>query len=350
MRRLSLPLLAFVMASAPAGAAEPDKPAVGELKTFGDWTVGCSNLKGCTALGLPPEDGAAVAYLKVLRGAGGEARPEVSVVFLPENEDATDAPLDLELQGAKDTPLPVASLPGEASGGYAVAPVGAQVAAPFLAALLKGETLSVRQGGTGDPVAVSLKGMSAALRYMDAEQGREGGVTALVAKGGKPAEAVPAAPSPAPVRALKLTGLDPVPALPEGIPKPGEDCGESTEPEAYEAANGARIFGICSFAAAYNSGTEYWLADQKGVRQLSFLVPGEDGSDFDGLVNAGLDEHGLTMIDFNKGRGIGDCGSTSSWNFDGEAFRLVQLSALGECRGVSPGDWPELYSRPTAGE
>ncbi len=291
---------------------------------------------------------AAIAYIKVHRRVGPEARPDVSVGFLPQG-DASEAVLDLELAGTEAT-LAVDRLDARASDGYLAAPVGAPDVGPLLDALLTGETLRVGDGRKGEAAPVSLRGMSAALRYMDAEQGRDGCVTAIVAKGDAPADAVPQPAAPGPARALKLVALSPVPELPRGIPAPSDECPDGIEdgiePEAYEASNGTRIFGSCSFSGAYNVGVDYWLSDAKGVRLLDFRIAGQPGSDtFAGLVNAGLDEHGLTLIDFSKGRGIGDCGSTSRWSFDGETVQLVRLSSMGECRGVSASDWPVLYTR-----
>ena len=93
------------------------------------------------------------------------------------------------------------------------------------------------------------------------------------------------------------------------------------------------------------------MSDAECVRPSDFRIAGLAGSDAcAGLVNAGLDEHGLTLIVFSKGRGIGDYGSTSSWSFDGETFQLVGLSSMGECRDVFVTDWPVLYTRAVLSE
>ncbi|WAJ28281.1 DUF1176 domain-containing protein [Antarcticirhabdus aurantiaca] len=350
MRMIPAALLLAVPALQPVVAENaPSRPDVGQSRSFNDWIVGCDNLRACTAIGTTADGAAAIAYIKVHRQAGPEARPQVSVVFLPQ-VDTAEAVLDLELAGT-DATLAVEHLNARASDSYLAAPIGAADVGPFLDALLTGDALRVGDGTKGETAPVSLRGMSAALRYMDAEQGRAGGVTAIVAKGAAPADAVAKPAASAPARALKLVALDPAPPLPQGIPAPSDECPDGIEPEAYEASNGTRIFGSCSFSGAYNFGVDYWLSDATGVRPLDFRIPGQPGSDaFAGLVNAGLDEHGLTLIDFSKGWGIGDCGSTSSWSFDGETFQLVGLSSMGECRGVSASDWPVLYTRAISAE
>jgi hypothetical protein len=35
-----------------------------------------------------------------------------------------------------------------------------------------------------------------------------------------------------------------------------------------------------------------------------------------------------------KGRGIGDCGGSQHYVWDGTEFRLVAVEEMGECRGV----------------
>ena len=49
------------------------------------------------------------------------------------------------------------------------------------------------------------------------------------------------------------------------------------------------------------------------------------------LVNAGFGE-GL-LSSHAKGRGIGDCGVSQSFAWDGTRFRLVEQSEMTECRG-----------------
>jgi Protein of unknown function (DUF1176) len=36
-----------------------------------------------------------------------------------------------------------------------------------------------------------------------------------------------------------------------------------------------------------------------------------------------------------KGRGLGDCGSSQNFVWDGTMFRLVEARVMGECRGAA---------------
>jgi len=51
------------------------------------------------------------------------------------------------------------------------------------------------------------------------------------------------------------------------------------------------------------------------------------------LVNAFWDPATMTLSDFSKGRGLGDCGSRSSHGWDGRRFRLTAREEMPECRG-----------------
>jgi hypothetical protein len=88
----------------------------------------------------------------------------------------------------------------------------------------------------------------------------------------------------------------------------------------------------CS-AGAYNVTALVYVGDKGGFKPAQFDSPtgmGEDGGTSD-LVNAGW-ENG-TLTSFTKARGVGDCGVGTSHVWDGERFRLVEQTEMGECRG-----------------
>nr|BAT28638.1 hypothetical protein precursor [Aureimonas frigidaquae] len=328
---------------APIGPADAKDEAYGTLKLFGDWIVGCNNLLSCTAIGMVPEAAAQIAYIKVQRGASASATPAISVVIF--SDDARQkARVGLTISGGHTT-LPLDEMTLNGADNYLRGDVGPDVSEGFLVALLSGQDLDLQIDGESEPVPVSLRGMSAALRYMDAEQSRAGGVTALVAKGSKPSSAVPTPPQIAPLVGQMLTDVGAVAATPKGLPARGDGCPDEAQAQEYKAGDGQIVFGICRFLAAYNAGTEFWTVDGGVPRQFHFPVTGGDVYDVDGLINAGLDDNGLTMTEFAQGRGLGDCGRTSSWAFTGTSFQRVALTEMSECRGVSIDDWPNLYSR-----
>lgn len=338
MRRLLLAGLAMLLPTATLA----EGPS--ELETFKDWVVGCDNRFACTAIGMVGDFDQAVAYLKVTRGAGTGDAPIVTVTAL---DDVSTGPVDLvmSLEGGG---LPVDRLAGNAAESYPSAVVPPSQTSAFLDVLLSKTALSVRSAA-GDPANISLAGMSAALRWMDAAQGRANGPTALVATAPAATAAAPERAVVEPVKAVVMTELDPVPAALEGAPQRDEFCNEYATDVAYGLPDGRMIYGTCAFNGAYNIGYDYVLvsADGASVEPLAFPGPsGVSDPDYAGLVNPGLSEDGKRLIAFNKGRGIGDCGDSGEWVFDGTAFRLVAYALMPECRGVSPEDWPVLVSIP----
>lgn len=61
------------------------------------------------------------------------------------------------------------------------------------------------------------------------------------------------------------------------------------------------------------------------------------------LVNYGFDAETQQVSSFSKGRGLGDCGTSGLWQWDGFAFRLVEFRAKEDCDGGDPGDFPLVY-------
>jgi hypothetical protein len=60
-------------------------------------------------------------------------------------------------------------------------------------------------------------------------------------------------------------------------------------------------------------------------------------------INASFDPQTMRLSTFNKGRGLGDCGSAEDWVFDGQTFQLVLLRSMPHCKGITDGDWPVHY-------
>lgn len=347
------PVLAAILAAPVPASAQADR--AGELKSFRDWMVGCDNTRSCTALGLAPADGAGSAFVKIVRAAGAGAAPEVTVVVYA--DAAPTAPrLRLRLTGGKGPGLPVDTVAADFDDPFVRARVAGADASAVIAAILpaQGLTVELLDGTTSvSSSPVSLSGSSASLRYMDAEQGRAGGVTALVATGTAPASAVPKAPAAPLVAAEAMSTLDPPPKRrPAGIPAAdADDCPIDPKEMAVSLSGGRTLWGTCVSAGAYNFTYEFRIAGSGKPQPARFEVPGVGAAlsmgeedDFAALTNPGLSDDGFVLSAFSKGRGIGDCGALAEWAFDGESFRALTYAEMGECMGVPPDDWPVLYT------
>jgi hypothetical protein len=212
--------------------------------------------------------------------------------------------------------------------------------------MARGGVLEIRGGNRllGTP---SLAGSGAALRYMDARQGRAGTSTALVATGTlgplavRPAPAsvivrraiIPVGPAPAPLWREELTALGTFTGCAEEM-KAGEP------PELSRLSRTETLVLVPCGAGAYNITVVPVIATGVAGRRAFRLADfdykpafGEPGAAFV-LVNASWSAERSELSSFAKGRGIGDCGSGETYVWDGARFRLTQATAMDECRGA----------------
>ncbi|WP_271168043.1 DUF1176 domain-containing protein [Hansschlegelia plantiphila] len=342
MKRMASLILALACAATPQ-AVRAQADLAGPLKSFKDWTVGCDNLRACVALGLAPEEDAN-AYVRIERGAGAADEPLVAFAAILDTEPKAPT-LAVALDGKAAPGLPSGPIAAVADGPYARAKLAPAEARAFIAALksAKSLTLAVRDGSeTVGTFKVSLAGSAAALLFLDDQQKRVGGVTALVSGGPAASSAVPPAPAIPVISAVRMTGIDKTPPTPRGVKRDADaDCDDVS---AIRLTASKTLWAVCETQAAYNTTYRMWIAEGDTAAHADFLEPGATPSDDSSTLTwPTLSEDGLTMAAFDKGRGLGDCGQSASWAFDGSAFRLVSLARVDDCRGVSPDDWPTLY-------
>jgi len=323
-----------VVAIQPVAEAAP--PGVGEVKAFHDWVVGCDNLLGCTAIGLEP-DGGTGGHVVVRLEAGAAALPAVALTLLLPDEAAA-GPMRVAVTGEKG--FGPVDYPAQADGPWLTAVVPDADVAAVVRALRDGAHLELSTG-EAEPRMVSLRGATAALLLIDDRQWRIGTVTALARPGDAPAVSVAGRPDAPAVAALPMRAIEPLPALPEGVPAAADGSCDGVAPMAVDLGGGKTLWGVCDSAAAYNTAYRFRVAGADGVEPAAFDVPGRRDADPAVLTNPGLDAGGLVAV--NLGRGLGDCGEESRWAWTGAGFVLTRLAALDACAGVSPDDWPVLW-------
>jgi hypothetical protein len=225
----------------------------------------------------------------------------------------------------------------------------------------KGKRLSITQSGTL-LVQLSLSGASAALRYMDAQQGRDGGVTALAALGRKPASAIKQASKIAfvnPGSMISSEGNE----LPATLPteevkrvrqlsncpdRSGEyeDIDDSIELKPLDAKRALMLLecgpptlditsvvvivsgkpGSLQFAAAVfddfdaNYATRSYgdTPEKKGFSR----VGNPEWNPLSSILETGYTDHNLL-----------GCGEERSYLWDGSRFQLLEAAEMPECRG-----------------
>lgn len=310
-------------------------PVAGPIKAFGDWVVACDNVHACEMTSLMPGDGVdspgdeyAATQLSIARAPGPAGGFEVELGFNVPNAGRHVIQVDATI---------VAS--GTPRGDRLV--FGGAEAARIVAAIVKGKELTV--GDSADTLVgrVSLAGSSAALRFIDAEQGRAGSVTAAVAKGSKPAGAVPAAAARPTVGFVRPSGatVKITSALKQAMGRLSDCQSEFTDglPDvtAWAIGGGKTLALLPCGAGAYNYLTvPFVIAAGKPAVAAFDYAPGmtEKGS-APMLVNADWDAKTARLSSYSKGRGVGDCGSAEEYVWDGARFRLVEARAMIECRG-----------------
>ncbi|MGY4395579.1 hypothetical protein ACVWZA_000740 [Sphingomonas sp. UYAg733] len=319
-----LTFAALALAAAPPQA--PTSPHPGELKTFRDWVAACDNGQSCTLASLGPGSGTPPdATMNLIRGAGPDGGLRI---ILAASDGAVPAGLSID---------------GKTVGG-AFKPAGRGVTldgtgAATIAALLGNSKALAVVDATGKRIAtLSPNGIAAALRYIDTAQDRDGGVTAIVAKGAKPASAVPAAPILPIIIAVRPAGQAARPtatqiaalarsAKCEALPT------ASGKDESFALGAGKALVLIPCGAGAYNLTSAVFVIDNGKPAPARFDAPSGFGeaSIVPMVVNA--DYKAGTLTSHIKGRGLGDCGTIQSFVWDGAKFRLNEQSEMGECRG-----------------
>ena len=317
-----------------AAAAAIASPAPAKLRTFSDWIMGCDNSLHCEAVALMPEEGAAgenYLFISIERDAAGDAEPRL-VIPLYDVPDGSHATLVIDGQTARQI-----SLHGDQTASLIID-------RPLATALAKGQQAALVADGKMVSQA-SLKGLAAALLHMDDRQNRLGTQGALLRVGSRPSSDVPP-PPPLPVILSPAAGTRPPTAYPDArarhlVDPEAVSCerAEAFPPERHRldpAHTGLLIRTPC-WDGAYNAFAEIFVINERGHAAPAIFDFAPAGGDERAhtLVNAQWDEKDHRLSEFVKGRGVGDCGRTGEYVWDGSHFRLVSASAMSECRGAT---------------
>lgn len=319
---------------------------VGKLMAFKDWTVGCDNGLACQAVALmadgPSDDALSIV---ITRAAGARDLPKFELSGFTTRSDRYRVVIDGKVVQTGTTQV-----------GAEAIEIGGAPAMQLGKAMARGVAMRVIDGAGTDLGTASLAGVSASLRYIDAEQGRAGTRGAVIATGPKMAAAKKAV---LPVVTAKK--IIPTSDLPDAgaLVKLSESSECSTErlgttqDTAYSLGTGpkgpqALVMLNCG-AGAYNFSSGVYVG-QRDVGGKWEFEPAKfdygaggfsDDSKIPILINADWDAATQTISSYSKGRGLGDCGSSESWLWDGSGFRLTSATAMGECRGSL--DWIPVW-------
>lgn len=339
-----LPVLLFAAFPLAAKAAEP----IQSYNTYKSWLVACDNTLRCEAKGFP-QDGNA-AELDITRDAGPDGA--MRAVIASESAFTASAPR----LGGTALPLSSAWQRKQSEDGTAFVSTDAAAIRALVQQIRNAPAITL----PGD-TSIPLDGFTAAIRRMDARQGRTGGVTALLDTGPAPAD-----------KALRALPLPLIPAHPVTVSlgkgeaakliastraagkavlaKEGcdTDVGDMA-PEADALSAHQALVLIPCIMGAYQGSSIGFLTDRGTGKaaELSLSTPYQGNSpgnaQVTGLTEAAFDSKTGMLSMAARGRGIADCGIAASWIWDGSAFQLSALSFQDTCGGTAPGDWPDLF-------
>ncbi len=326
---LAAAFLPTVRAVAAATGPSPDAP----VEVAGDWLAACDNLQDCRAYGFGADD--APAALLVVRSRD---RPATATLVL-----RADGPRPLSAirllaprHGREVTVRLVPGIAGTLRGTLSAGEVGL-----LLPVLRGGGRLSllpvVRPGARSPPLGVlRLAGAVPALDWIEMRQRRA-------------PEVPPPVPSPvaldpgAPPDARHLPPA--VAALAAVRDCRRQDSEAATEDAAaYRLSATVDLWQIPCGSGNFDRASLFVLAMLGHAAPARFGVPSGFPARPPGLlVNVEASPDGRELGADEPRRGLGDCGDTRTYRWDGARYRLLSARLMPACHGLAPEDWPVVY-------
>ena len=337
-------LFLFMTTSAVAAPAQ---------KSFTDWQVTCNNQNFCQARNTGEHQG---LVMTLTRSAGAHADVTLRIDYGNLNNFSRVA--------SKAPPIePRLLLDGQplkpAGDKWRITPYRLITNDPstinaFLKQIQEASLITLKEGEG----KLSLAGLKAALIFIDAQQKRVGSETAWIKKGDEPPLSVPPAPA---LKEVAITNPTPTPLSQEELSDlldygtwrmNNSQC--SLDPVRREVRVAAlsddkALMMIGCEAGAYNTVDLAWLVSRKKpfasrpVRLRLPFTPANDNPDLE-LMNVEYNEKTKELTTLAKGRGLGDCGVSTRWRYDGQRFRLVRYAEEPSCDGWNgPDSWPILW-------
>lgn len=217
-------------------------------------------------------------------------------------------------------------------------------------------TIELTTGKGEVRAAPSLAGLAESLSFMDARQGRTGTRSASAAPGGQPDSRVPPAPPLPVIRHTPAPDADSAPKLTEtelaaarGLAHCDASLDAANVTELVPLDGDDALLLLPCEAGAYNVSAVPLVArgSVAGERTVSIarfdFAPGFTGEPGTPplVVNALWDARRGILSSLAKGRGVGDCGASEDYVWDGTMFRLIERHAMHVCRGAW--EWIRLW-------
>jgi hypothetical protein len=335
-------------------------------QSYRDWSVTCDNIKTCVAFSLSSqsEGGRGVratglspdisdGWLMIERAAGPNTVAKVRLSAPSLAETPVLAGSFVRLLATDGSNIPMGQFPVIATrdGGVQIAP--AAVRSFIGMARSASHLVFVPRPSARPDFVVSLSGLVASVRSIDAQQSRTNTVTALIDVGRINADRVPAAPALPVITAQafskRANATPPAELLTlrnsdcEDVERLGDNIGRI---EAYDVGSSRTLWAVPCGTGAYNTWSRYYIQSRSGsLRPVRFEgSQNRDDEDVFGLMNPSVVPTRGTVTVFSKGRGLGDCGEAATYAWTGEAFVVAQFNEMVPCGGIVSTYWPSVQT------
>jgi hypothetical protein len=325
-------------------------PAQAELRTFGNWIVGCDNKAECTALGTtedPPNPAVPTVVLRIGVDRTSLSGFEFAVIRLP-HDTPTPRPITVTcllctngMRAAGDEMVDRIDLNGQ----RIVIP--GMLGANWLDALGKGQAIAVAWAGSAASATIDTSAFLEAWKYLAQRRGD------LLRQAPIP-EGLPSlrAGPPKESRKRAYPATEVMPSGNPGIARLTRKCPPRAEVAHYrqfQLPGNATLWAVQCREG--NTLTMYWY-QTSGPADLPVALELPDGER--SPLKAG--EHGFEQGEFDFDFGIlrarsgpalrEDCGIQRAWGWDGGTWFLLERREMPACIGLSPPDWIRTYSSP----
>jgi hypothetical protein len=336
-------------------------------QTFRDWSVVCDNVKTCMAFSSSSQSEGGLAkrplnlrgdvsegWMTIMRVAGPNTSAQILLSRPDLSRSSLPAGAEIHLVGPNGRLVPRGVF-AATLGSLDAIEIAAVLNADFLRVARTASHAILVAGPAKRPVFyVSLSGLVASGRNIDARQGRTGAIDALIDTGRVPASRAPTPPPLPVINAVAFTKRSTITATAEIMRKRQTDCDDAQrfDPggrgiEAFDLGTGRTLWSVPCGAGAYNTWNRFYLGQARGgalVRANFFRPNPVEGQDDINLTNASIDPTKGIITSFSKARGIGDCGSEETYAWNGTDFVLADSHEMVPCGGIVSGFWPSTYA------
>ncbi len=312
-------------------------------REFKDWVVGCDNTGSCTVQSANEQNEFEVS---ITRKAGAKGRLQIVLTSLREEKQ-------------QYTVLSADGKPIRADKKYWLKndyEWQSENTAYILALIdtLKNSSHLQWSENYQQKTSISLQGLTASLLFVDDRQKRINTPSAFIQRGNQSESNIPAAAVATKpkqwVDNLSALNQNQVQQLVQSVRKTHakllkeEEClpaNESTD-DADRLNEQEALVSIECWRGAYNSSSFIFRTPINAPEKSTQLILNFPGSineqnkqqrSIGFFTNASYDRKTRTVSMYGKGRGLGDCGESGSWQFDGKQFNIISWDYMGVCGG-----------------